>query len=155
EWCAYDIQDMWDRVNQQAKNKVAHGLYDPELRACLWWVSLDGVDEPTYVFAFFVREGRPVENDGVRNGWAIWGGEFTRADSSVLFAKDWGYEMSRQLKPYAGTPAGLMRGNDELSVTDNNIPYSAYAISRAWELQPPHHKKALEKTYVRAKTARG
>jgi len=154
QWCAYDVQDLWARVNLVAPNKVAHGLYDPELRACIWWVSLDGVAEPTYAIVFFVREGRQTENDGIRNGWVIWGGQYTRALSSVLFAQNFGMSVSRTMKPYAGTPEGLVRGNDPLAVADIDTPYSAYAISRAFDIAPSHHKKALEKTYLNAKTAR-
>lgn len=155
QWCGYDNQTLWSTVNLSATNKVAHGQWDLNNRRALFWIATGAANDPDTVLAFQVREGTPTQAEGVRYGWAKWTGALCAARCSVMFAESFGSTMSRRLKPYAGLSASLLRAEDSAATDDNGTAFQAYALSRAWKLDPIHVNKRLGKAYVQVKTQAG
>lgn len=152
QWCGYDIQDIWRTVNLAATTRVAHGVYDPELRRCLFWLATGSSNAPNEAVQFFVREGEPTKVEGVRYGWA----RMTCADapiSSVVFSETIGATMSHTLKAYTGATI-LARINDDSATTDpSSTSFRGYVTSRAFPLRPLHVNKTLGKSYLQAAVA--
>lgn len=155
QWCGYDVRDLWLTVNLDATTKVAHGVYDPDTRACYWWVATGSANDPDRMLVFYVREGETVDNDGVRYGWVTWTGDVATARCSVMFSRTIGATMSRALNPYAGLASSLLRVNDSASTADGATTFQSYITSGAFVLNPIHFNKTLGRSYLQAKTTAG
>jgi len=150
EWCGYDVKDQWDKVNLSASIKVAHGLYHPDLKACIWWVAMGAANEPNAIIVLFTREGQSTPEDGVRYGWSRWSGELALARCSVLFGTI-GAPMGRRLFPYGGH-TWLFRALDTSAAMDGAVPFEASITSRAFAGQNVFTGKTLGLSYVLAPT---
>lgn len=167
EWMGYDVQDIWATVQsvEPAATPVAqcHGVYDPDLRAVIWWVNEGGY--PTRAIVFFVREGRPTEVEGVRGGWTIWdpgqtdGGSGAAVGSSAMLPKTIGATMSPDLRMYTGSlkttgwsGTEIMRWDSSLT-TDDTANFQAYVTSKAIVVPPAHQHMAITRSYLQAKAA--
>lgn len=147
QWCGYDVADLWETINLDASTIVAHGLYNDELRACMWWICTGSNTEPDTLLVFFVQEGRVVKSqDGdysVRYGWVKWTGVVATERCSVMFAKTFGAAMSRATKPYVGGSANLLRADDATATLDNATTFQATVTSPAFRLDPIYANKAI------------
>ena len=152
EWCGYDVKDVWDRVNLSAAIKVAHGTYHPDLKACLWWITTAGADEPNEMIVLFTREGQSTPEDGVRYGWVRWSGLLATARCSVMFGLI-GAQMGRRLFPHAGLATMLLRALDPSSTADVATAYQAFITSRAFSGSHAFTGKTLGLSYVLAPTS--
>ena len=89
QWLGRDVNDLWQRVNQDAATVKAWGLFDGANKRVLWFISVDGSDTPTLIFMFDVTKG---ESQGfiVRKGWAQWTGNAATWEAGVMFPSDGG-----------------------------------------------------------------
>ena len=67
QWCGYDIQTLWKRVNTNAKIPC-HGVYYPDSKQVHYWVAIDGSDYPNYKIVLHVDQMQDT-NNGARRGW--------------------------------------------------------------------------------------
>jgi hypothetical protein len=88
EWCGYDIQDLWKRVEVDA-TIPCHGVYHADKQQIHWWVALDGSNYPNA--KIIMHCNRAVRTDsGVRKGWVTVpiGNRIASAHCSIMFASN-------------------------------------------------------------------
>lgn len=154
QWCGYDVQDIWSTINLNAVTAVAHGIYDPSSRRCIWWLSVGSDQYPSIAIAFQTRLGVPTPNEGIRKGWSRWSVGSSNIRGSVMLPETIGASMSRKLKPYA-FDVSLLKIDDATSTTDNGTNFQAYITSKAFTAGPLNVFKRLGKAYVKAAAAIG
>jgi hypothetical protein len=158
EWCGYDVQDIWATVNLAATTRVASGVYDPELRACIFGLATTSqtANVITEFLAFFVREGRSTQTEGVRGGWVRWSeASATTFRTMAMLPASLGATMSRKLKPYFGDSTNLRRWNDDSSTQDGTTSFQAYVQSKAFDYGRLWHHKRISEAYLQASAQSG
>jgi hypothetical protein len=88
EWCGYDIQALWKRVEVDA-TIPCHGVYHADKQQIHWWVALDGSNYPNA--KIILHCNRAVRTDaGVRKGWVTVpiGNRIASAHCSIMFASN-------------------------------------------------------------------
>lgn len=155
QWLGYDVQDIWATVNLAATTRVAAGVYDPEQRACIFWLATGAANVLSESLKFFVREG-------VSSGAEVRGGWVRQAEASAstfrtiaLLPETFGAAMSRTLKPYLGNSTVLNRWNDESVQQDAGVSHRSYVTSKAYDLGAMHQRKRLETAYLQAGASSG
>jgi len=124
-----DVQDIWDTVNMSATVKVAWGLYYKSLNLVIWAVATGESNEPDTMIAFDVTEGRLTDQDGIRNGWFTWDGDFAASRCGAMFSTTIADPVPQRLVPYVGKTK-LLR-YDTTKTLDDTTPFRAYLTSRA------------------------
>jgi hypothetical protein len=156
EWCGYDVQDVWATVNLAATTRVAAGVYDPELRACIFGIATGSSNTLSEFLVFFVREGRSTKTEGVRGGWVRWSeNSATTFRSMAMLPASLGATMSRKLKPYFGDSTNLRRWNDDSSTQDGSTSFQAYVQSKAHDYGRLWHHKRISEAYLQASAQTG
>jgi hypothetical protein len=88
EWCGYDVQKLWARVEVDAAIPC-HGIYYSDKQQVHWWVAVDGSDYPNA--KLILHCNRSVRTAaGVRNGWVTVpvGNRIASAHCSTMFASN-------------------------------------------------------------------
>ena len=158
EWCGYDVQDLWSTVNLTATTRVVAGIYDPELRACIFGIAATSgtANVLTEFLVFFVREGRSTQTEGVRGGWVRWAAASdTTFRTMAMLPASLGATMSRKLKPYFGDSTTLRRWNDDSSTQDGSTSFQAYMQSKAFDWGRLYQHKRVSESYLQASAQSG
>jgi hypothetical protein len=146
-----DVQDVWDTVNLAASVKVAWGLYYKSLNLVIWAIATGSSNEPDTMLVFDVTEGRLTDQDGIRNGWFVWDGDFAAARCGAMFSATVADPVPRKLVPYVGKTK-LLRYDTTASL-DDTTAFRAYVTSRAMTGTLWPSNKSVARTYLLA-TAR-
>ena len=88
EWCGYDVQKLWKRVEVDAAIPC-HGVYHADKQQVHWWVALDGSSYPNA--KLILHCNRSVRTlAGVRQGWTTVpvGNRIATAHCSVMFSSN-------------------------------------------------------------------
>jgi hypothetical protein len=85
QWLGRDVNDLWQRVNQNAATVKAWGVFDPTNKRVLWYVAVDGASTPTLILTFDVTHGELQTGNVVRKGWAQWTGNAASWIAGLLF----------------------------------------------------------------------
>lgn len=143
QYMGRDIEDLWATVNLDAVNKVAHGVYYPQLHQVWWWVATGTADDPNLILAYDTILGRAIvypvgdqpPSAGVRRGWSKFSGDLASCRCSTLFAATIGASMARKLKPYAGltTSLKLLRGDSATATDDAGQSFASSITTRHYE----------------------
>lgn len=143
QYMGRDIEDLWATVNLDAANKVAHGVYYPQLHQVWWWVAIGTADDPNLIFAFDTILGRAIvypvgdqpPSAGVRRGWTKFSGDLATSRCSTLFAATIGASMARKLKPYAAltTSLKLLRADSATATDDGGTAFSSMITTKHYE----------------------
>jgi hypothetical protein len=138
EWCGYDIQELWKRVEVDA-TIPCHGVYHADKQQVHWWVALDGSNYPNA--KIILHCNRSVRTDaGVRKGWVTVpiGNRISSAHCSIMFASNSESADPRSVRqvPYIGKEewtvnGGLIRdlwqrcevGNTDAFTTGDTVAY--------------------------------
>ena len=153
----YDVADLWEKVNLEAQQTVACGLYDPRTRRCYWWLATGTTDYPLMGLTFHVAEARATATQGFRYGWTQFNGFAASTNCACLFAETLGNPMSRKLKPHLGDNQKLVQfdaaGVDTdflyYGSTPTNEQFLAYVQSKAWVTSALPKVVALERSWIR------
>lgn len=88
EWCGYDVQKLWERVEVDAVIPC-HGVYHADKQQVHWWVALDGSDYPNAKLILHCNRSLRTEA-GVRKGWVTVpiGNRIASAHCSTMFASN-------------------------------------------------------------------
>lgn len=88
EWCGYDVQTFWQRVEVDAAIPC-HGVYHADKQQIHWWVALDGSDYPNAKLILHCNRSVRTEA-GVRKGWVTVpiGNRIASAHCSIMFASN-------------------------------------------------------------------
>ena len=139
QYCGRDIEDAWANVNLADAARDAwgmHGVYHAGLHQVWWWtIQGDSTGNEMVKLVFDVKQGRLVETEGVRRGWALHTGRSSFAFCSVMYSDVFGTPNSLTLKPYVGKGGTGMQSQfwkcDVGSVqTDGGTPYTAFVRTR-------------------------
>lgn len=149
--CGKDVQGTWDTVNLSATGQVAWGTYFKPLNLVLWAVATGASNDPDTLIVFDVTEGRLTDQDGIRNGWALWDGDLAAARCGVMFSTTMGASMSRKLTLCVGMTTGtkLLR-YDTTKTQDDTTPFQAYIRSRAFTGMDERAALPRQKNVLRA-----
>lgn len=154
QWIGYDIQTLWATVNLAAGTAAAIGAYDPEQRACTWWLSTGANTTPNEAVKFFVREGMAGPNGEVHGGWT----RLAEASSSAwkcmaVLPLTIGATMSRNLKVYTGSASALRRWHESGATQDAGVSFQAYVTSRTFSAGVLQMFKRLTRSIMQASVA--
>jgi hypothetical protein len=88
EWCGYDIQTLWSRVEVDA-TVPCHGVYHADKQQVHWWVALDGSNFPNAKIILHCNRAIRTDN-GVRKGWVTVpvNNRIATAHCSIMFASN-------------------------------------------------------------------
>lgn len=86
EWCGYDVQKLWKRVEVDA-TIPCHGVYHADKQQIHWWVALDGSSYPNAKIILHCNRSVRTEA-GVRKGWVTVpvGNRIASAHCSTMFS---------------------------------------------------------------------
>jgi hypothetical protein len=88
EWCGYDVQTLWARVEVDA-TVPCHGVYHADKQQVHWWVALDGSNYPNAKIILHCNRAIRTDN-GVRKGWVTVpvNNRIATAHCSIMFASN-------------------------------------------------------------------
>ena len=137
-----DVMTLWSTVNLGATTIVAHGVYHATKKQVWWWLSVSADNEPSTRIVFDTQEGKTVEADSVRYGWAKHTGSGAGARCSVMFANTIGASMSRDLKPYIGQNGAankIWKCDADGTTDDAGTAYQAYVTLKEYGTPGMNH----------------
>lgn len=144
EWIGYDVQDVWETINLDASEQVAHGYYDHNLKAAVWFVATGTAAAPNRCLVFFTKEAEGTSVEGARFGWSQWAAAkwFDGCWSSLFFSRTLGSSASGAETGFIACTGGVYRLNMPGAMDDDGDPFQAYIRSPVFQSQ----QKAIEKT---------
>lgn len=143
EYIGYDVQDLWETVNLDATEQVAHGYFDFNLKAAVWFVATGTANAPNRCLVFFTKEAASTPAEGARYGWSQWGASkwFDANWSSLFFSRTIGSSASGAETGFIACAGGVYRLNMPGATDDDGDPFQAYVRSPVFQTA-----KYLERT---------
>lgn len=125
--CGEDIRKTWQRMNPEAAQVRARGIYYPKKKQVRWSVALDSSDVPNIGLLLHTDKTRVFDDVGVRYGWAIWTGPAAQAISATLFSDniDDDTDRSGTNVPFVGVEGSGLLYRCETGNTDSGTAYTA------------------------------
>lgn len=166
EWLGYDVQDYCGSGQLIDQATDVHGVWDPILRACRWFVNCDANGEPQTQVVFIPRLSRVVGRGEVRDGWMVHDGWAGRWICSVAgLASNFGLDTDGDNFVVGGLATGLASDiiagiansvngydNPSLDPLDGNA-FEGYVESFAFSARVPQVVTQIGQCYLQAKVA--
>ena len=131
--CNEDIADIWDGINLDATNVVAHGVHHPDKHQIWWWIATGSSNDPDTKIVFDTKLGRVIQTGkdvSVRNGWAEHTGNSAAARCSAMMSDSVAASMGAKLKPYIGRSTGTAIWKCDTGTDDAGTDFQAYIDSK-------------------------
>ncbi len=136
-WAGKDIKTTWERVNIEATQVIARGLFYPQSNQVKWTIAVDGSNTPNLGLTLQL-DNVVMSEDGLRKGWSLSTGDSTQALAMVMYSSnvDTANPRMRNLVPLIGV-ASVTGAHIQIlntGVTDNGTAYVASITTKPYSL---------------------